>query len=95
MSDTPARFELQPIMKIEDCEGLHTFLAGAKERDVDIGCSSVARQNGLTAQMLAVAQGSWRRHKRQFTLSNPSEGFAQGVTLLGLSDLIASDQVAA
>ena len=95
MSDDTARFELQPIMKIEDCEHLHAFLVSATNQNVDIGCSAVERLNGLTAQMLAVAQRSWHRHERQITFSDPSEGFAQGVALLGLSDLIGSDRVTA
>ncbi|PJI84932.1 chemotaxis protein CheX [Yoonia maricola] len=95
MTDDTARFELSPIMKIEDCERLHSFLAGTTDQDIEIDCGAVDRLSGLTAQMLVVGRGSWHRNGRNFTLSNPSEGFEQGIALLGLTDVMSQDQVAA
>ena len=94
MSDDTARFELPPVMKIEDCEALHAFFTGVTDQNVEIDCSGVERLNGLSAQMLLVAQASWQKTARAVTISNPSEGFEQGCALLGLPDLIPQDQVA-
>ncbi|MEL6639802.1 MAG: STAS domain-containing protein [Pseudomonadota bacterium] len=95
MSDDTARFELPPVMKIEDCEALHAFFAGVTDQNVEIDCGRVERLSGLSAQLLLAAQASWQKNAQAVTLLNPSEGFEKGCAQLGLSDLMPQDQVAA
>lgn len=86
MAGGAARFELPAIMKIESCEELHTFLAAAQSQDVEIDCSRVERLSGLAAQMLLMADASWRRNARTVALKDPSSAFCEGLARLGLCD---------
>lgn len=94
MTDDTVHFALGPIMKIEDCEQLHTFLSGATDKSIEIDCSMVERLGGLTAQMLAMASIAWPSKDLQARFANPSPAFAEGIEHLGLSGTIQTDQVA-
>lgn len=95
MDDVTARFALSPTMKIEDCQRFHAFLASASDKHLAIECSAVERLSGLTAQMLAMACRCWSANALKVTFVNPSNGFVQGLALLGLSELRAPGQVSA
>lgn len=95
MNDDAACFELPAIMKIEDCERLHMFLASASDKDIEINCGAVERLSGLSAQMLVMAARRWPANAREVTFSGRSAGFEEGLALLGLSEVLQPDQVAA
>ncbi|SIT82315.1 chemotaxis protein CheX [Yoonia rosea] len=95
MTDDTASFELPKIMKVDDCETLHGFLAGAQGKHIAFDCSAVERLSGLSAQILVMAAGVWRGQSLDVTFGSPSDGFAQSVTMLGLNDLLFPDQVTA
>lgn len=95
MTDDTASFALPKIMKVEDCETLHGFLLAAQSKHIAFGCSEVERLSGLSAQMLAMAAQAWRDQALEVTFSNPSDGFTQSITMLGLRDLLLPAQVAA
>lgn len=95
MTDDTASFELPKIMKVEDCETLHGFLASAQSKHIAFDCSSVERLSGLSAQMLVMAATVWRSQSLNVTFARPSDGFVQSVAILGLNDLLLPPQVAA
>jgi chemotaxis protein CheX len=95
MTDDMASFELPKIMKVEDCETLHGFLAAAQSKHITFECQSVERLSGLSAQMLVMAVTAWHSHALEVTFASPSDGFTQSVAMLGLNDLFAPTQVAA
>lgn len=95
MTDDTANFELPKIMKLEDCEKLHEFLATAQTKNLAFGCHAVERLSGLSAQMLLMAVASWKAQALDVTFENPSDGFLQSVGMLGLNDLLLQEQVAA
>ena len=95
MTDDTADFELPTIMKLEDCEKLHEFLATAQTKNLAFRCHAVERLSGLSAQMLVMAVTSWKARALDVTFENPSDGFMQSVGTLGLNDLLLQGQVAA
>ena len=92
MNEDTAHFDLSPIMKIEDCQRLHAFLADATDKNIAFECGQVARVGGLTGQMLAMACKFWRQNTLTVSFLNASQGFEDGMALLGLSALHLSDE---
>ncbi|WP_342071636.1 STAS domain-containing protein [Yoonia algicola] len=88
MTDETASFELPKIMKVEDCETLHGFLAAAQSKNIALKCHAVERLSGLSAQMLVMAVTAWRNQALEVTFASPSDGFRQSVAILGLSDAL-------
>lgn len=95
MTGGAAKFELPAIMKIENCEELHAFLVTAQSQDIEIDCSKVERLGGLAAQMLLVADVSWRHKALSVTLKDPSSGFCRDLARLGLCDRLLPEGVLA
>jgi chemotaxis protein CheX len=95
MTDDTANFELPKIMKLEDCEKLHEFLATAQTKNLAFGCHAVERLSGLAAQMLLMAVTCWNAQALDVIFENPSDGFMQSIAMLGLNDLLSQGQVAA
>jgi len=95
MTDDSAVFQLPAVMKMEDCERLHEFVAAHEASDVTIDASIVDRLGGLAAQTLVMAQLISQKHGTGFQITAPSSGFLQSISLLGLTDLLSSEQVPA
>lgn len=86
MTTEAATFELPATMKIDDCHALHTFLAAAQDRPVVINCDQVVRLGGLAAQLLFFGLRLWTSKGVSYSLSDPSEGFTQCLSDLGMSE---------
>ncbi|KQI71334.1 hypothetical protein AN191_13725 [Loktanella sp. 5RATIMAR09] len=95
MTDDTASFELPKMMKVDDCEALHRFLADAQNKHIAFDCSAVERLSGLAAQILVMAAGVWRSQSLDVTFGSPSDGFSLSVSMLGLNDLLLPAQVTA
>lgn len=83
-------FELPPVMKLEDCQGLHAFLQDAHGKPVTLECAAVTRITGLAGQMILMAQKSWAADNLQFDLNAPSEGCIESLKILGM-DVLMTD----
>jgi chemotaxis protein CheX len=95
MTDDSAVFQVLAVMKMEDCERLHEFVAVHKANDVTIDVSIVDRLDGLAAQTLVKVQLTSQKHGTSFQITAPSVGFTQSISLLGLTDFFSSKQVSA
>lgn len=93
MNADGATFEIPPVMKVEDCEALFLFLEQAEGQPVTLQCGAVSRIPGLAAQTLLFATQKWAKDGISLSLTDQSDGCVESLKLLGLSDLIAQEQV--
>lgn len=95
MTTVELTYVLPPVAKIEDCEKLYAFLTTSQDQTVEIDCSRVVRLNGLAAQMLAMAQKIACNSDAKVVLANPSAGFSTGAQMLGLHDILETEEATA
>lgn len=89
MTADTATFELPPTVKVDDCQVLRSFLVAAQEQPVTINCANVIRLGGLGAQLLLMGRQMWSSKGLEFTLSDPSDGFTESLSDLGLSNMLS------
>lgn len=90
-----ARFDLPPILKVEECQTLHAFLQHADGQPVTLDCARVTRLGGLAAQLIQMAATSWAAKNLPFTLAAPSDDFRNCLAILGMDSLLSESEGAA
>ncbi len=88
MTSDNATFELPPVMKLEDCQQLHSFLEQSAELPIVLDCSAVTRLGGLGAQIIQMAHAAWDANDLRVVLADPTPECRESLNTLGLSDLL-------
>lgn len=94
MTTDSTTYALPPVMKLEDCQNLHTFLERSADRSVSLDCSAVTRLGGLGAQMIQMARIAWTANAIELSLVNPSDECVESLNTLGLGDLLKEEEAA-
>ncbi|PUB18739.1 chemotaxis protein CheX [Yoonia sediminilitoris] len=94
MTSECATYDLPEVMKLEDCQELHSFLIKQQGTPVALNCTAVTRISGLAAQMIHFAAGEWAGEDVDFSLRDLSPGCITSLTTLGLGGLVANEGAA-
>lgn len=84
-----ATFELPPVLKMEECQQLHTFLTESAGLPVTLNGAAVTRIGGLSAQLMRMAADVWTAQSVPFTLADPSQALRDSLGALGLNSILA------
>lgn len=91
MTPDTATFDLPPVLKLEECQQLHTFLQQSVGTPITLNCGAVTRLGGLPAQLIAMAAKSWALDDVPMLLANPTDNFRDCLQSLGLDAVLAEN----
>lgn len=88
MPPDTATFDLPPVLKLEECQQLHSFLQQSAGTPVTLNCAAVTRLGGLPAQLITMAAKSWAEDNMPLAFAAPSADFRNCLDTLGLTDFL-------
>lgn len=88
MPPDTATFDLPPLLKLEECQQLHSFLQQSAGTPVTLNCADVTRLGGLPAQLITMAAKTWAEDNVPLAFAAPSADFRNCLDTLGLTELL-------
>tara|TARA_R110002020_G_scaffold77347_15_gene195264 strand:+ start:3851 stop:4225 length:375 start_codon:yes stop_codon:yes gene_type:complete len=79
---------LPELVDFTVCEDLAARIGAARHSALEVDAEKVTFLGTLGLQLLLSAHAQWQRDKAEFTVSNPSSGFLDGLKELGVSDSV-------
>lgn len=80
-----ATLDLASVLDVRAAGGLYASLAGLRGRPVVLDAGAVERLGGQCLQVLLAASAAWRADGAAFSFATVSDGFRDGLALLGFS----------
>lgn len=78
-----AQMTLPETMDLKAAAGLKASILAQRGSPLELDASGVRRLGGLCLQVLLAAASTWRTDGQSFSLTTPSESFAEAIRLFG------------
>lgn len=84
MTQEPALIQLPETPSHEDCVRIYDQLMDARAGPVELSAEDVRKPGSLLVQMLVIAARDWASRDSEFSVTDQSDAFKNGLRLFGL-----------